>query len=66
MGKLGQMHDNVSFHLNRIAENFKGIPKITLIVRNPAVEGDADIVITNDTLDEAGAAIQRRKEAGRT
>nr|WP_315462660.1 hypothetical protein [uncultured Sphingomonas sp.] len=58
----------VSVLLNDIAGRFKPGAKLTLVVRNPTAEAagkDADFVMTNDTLDEAMAALQRRKDAKR-
>lgn len=49
-----------------VASLFKPGAKLTLIVRSPAAEAagkDAGFVMTNDTLDDAIAALQRRKEA---
>ena len=47
--------------LSRIAEHFKGTPKVTLLVRNDlGPEKDADFVMTNDTLPAAISALQHR------
>jgi hypothetical protein len=53
--------------LTEVAMHFKGRPKITLIVRHPALETegkDADFVMTDDTLEQAIAALERRAHAG--
>jgi hypothetical protein len=57
---LQRLHQDLSFDLDRIARRFRN-PKITLIVRAPDLE-DGDVVIGNDDLDAAIAAIQRLKE----
>ena len=41
---------------------FKPGAKLTLLVRNPTVPGDADFVMTSDTLPDAIAALQLRLE----
>lgn len=63
MNSLSQLFFNLQDDLDRIGRRFKGSPKLTLVVRNP-VFGDADVVIGNDDLDLAIAAIQasRTKE----
>ena len=51
-------------HLDAIAALFKPGAKLTLLVRNDVGSGlDADVVITNDTLPEAIAGLQRRQAA---
>lgn len=55
-----QLHDDLSSDLAQIARRFKA-PRITLIVRNPQL-ADGDVVIGNDDLDEAIAAIRRMQE----
>jgi hypothetical protein len=53
------VRDEVSRHLERIAGYFTS-PKITLIVRAPQLE-DGDLILTDDNLDEAIAAILKLK-----
>ena len=47
-------------HLNQIASCFVDGSKLTLLVRQPN-KPDADFVLTNDDLDEAINALNRRK-----
>lgn len=52
--------NTIEYHLNQIAAFFKPGVKLTLLVRHPDIEGDADALLTNDTLPEIIAAIERR------
>jgi hypothetical protein len=63
---LRTTQERVGGLLTEVALNFKGRPKITLLVRHPELEADgkdADFVMTDDTLDQAIAALQRRHSA---
>lgn len=63
MADLRQVQEAVSGLLTEVAMHFKGRPKITLLVRHPDLEAqgkDADFVMTDDTLEEAIAALRRR------
>lgn len=51
----------IEHHLNQIAAFFKPGAKLTLLVRHPGIEGDADALFTNDTFPEIVAAIERRR-----
>lgn len=64
--RIIQVGDELSLMLADAACLFKPGAKLTLIVRNPAAEAagkDADFVMTDDSLDEAIAVLQRRKDA---
>jgi hypothetical protein len=52
-----QLHHDLDSDLKRIARRFKA-PKITLIVRNAALP-DGDVVLTDDDLELAIAALRR-------
>lgn len=56
---LSQLHQKLAVHLEQISELFKN-PKITLVVRSPDLP-DGDVVLTDDELDKAIAAIERLK-----
>jgi hypothetical protein len=63
---LRQVQDAVATLLTDIGMLFKGSPKVTLLVRHPDLEAegkDANFVMTDDTLDQAIAALQRRAAA---
>jgi hypothetical protein len=60
------VQEAVSGLLTEVAMHFKGRPKITLLVRHPDLEAegkDADFVMTDDTLENAIVALQRRVAA---
>lgn len=64
--RLRDVSDALSCMLADAESLFKPGAKLTLVVRNPAAEAagrDADLIMTNDSLDEAMAALQRRKDA---
>lgn len=46
--------------LNMIAALFRPGAKLTLVVRQPCVKGDAGLVLTNDTFPEVIAELERR------
>lgn len=55
------IEEDISRRLNQIASHFIGTPKITLLVRNElGSDKDADVVMTNDLLPDAIAALQHR------
>jgi hypothetical protein len=57
--------DHASFHMDKIVGQFISGSKITVIVRPPGgVDGNRDFVLTDDDLDEAIAALTRRKRLG--
>lgn len=58
--KLILLRERMSDHMDAILRMFKPGAKITVVVRNPG-HGDADVVIGDDDLDDAIAAIQRSK-----
>jgi hypothetical protein len=63
---LRRTQEAVSGLLTEIALHFRGRPKITLLVRHPDLEAqgrDADFVMTDDTLEDAIAALRRRLES---
>lgn len=51
--------------LERITRRFKAGAKLTLVVRQPNVPGDAGVVIGDDDLELAIAEIRRRQETER-
>lgn len=56
--------EKVADHMDAIAALFKPGAKITVLVRAPGFpDGSRDFVQTNDTLDEAIAALTLRKTA---
>lgn len=60
--------EDISRRLNQIASHFPGTPKITLLVRNDlGPEKDGDLVMTNDELPIAIAALEMRhaKDVGK-
>ena len=57
---LVNLHPSISTYLNKIVALFKPGAKITLIVRNPDVP-DGDVILGNDNLDDAIAAINNLK-----
>lgn len=60
--ELQHVVDQVSDHMSAILGHFKGGAKITVLVRSPeATDGSRDFVLTNDTLDQAIAALQQRR-----
>lgn len=58
---LPDLHFALEACLRRVERLFKPGAKITLIVRNPDVPGDAGALLTNDDLDVVIEEIQRRK-----
>jgi hypothetical protein len=61
---IERLHDDLSDDLNRIARRFRTRVKLTLVVRQPDVEGDAGIVIGNDDYELAIAEIRRQEQTG--
>ena len=59
-GELERTCDIIGGLLTEASMFFKAGAVITLLVRNPRVPGDADFVMTNDTLPDAIWALQRR------
>lgn len=54
--------DEMADHLDAILRLFKPGAKITVVVRRPdAPDHSQDFIQTNDTLDDAIAALERRK-----
>lgn len=56
----------VSHYMERIQRLFKAGSKITVLVRNPSVQGDADFLLTDDDLTEVLKAVERRKTLGKS
>lgn len=59
---LTELHARVANHAGEVADLFKrasGV-KVTILARNPNAE-DADVVVTDDSIDAAIAALQRLK-----
>lgn len=59
MTKLQNAREEVSIHMNRILQCFKPGAKITVLVRNQTHE--QDFMMSNDTIDEAIALLERSK-----
>lgn len=57
---MRQLHADLSADLERIAARFKHC-RITLVVRQPDL-GDGDVLLSDDDVDEAIAAIQRLRD----
>ena len=60
-----QTQEAVAGLLTEIGLHFRGHPKVTLLIRHPELEArglDADFVMTDDTLEQAIAALQRRRD----
>ena len=60
--KVALMHAEISEHLEKICTLFKQRPKITIVVRTPWLEAEGkegDVLLTDDDLDLAIAAIHR-------
>ena len=57
---LINVQQRMSDHMDGILRLFKSGAKITVIVRNPE-HGDADVILGNDDLDDAIAAINHLK-----
>lgn len=54
----------VADHMDAILRQFKSGAKITVLVRRPEKpDGTQDFILTNDTIDDAIAALQLRKTA---
>ncbi|OJY68665.1 MAG: hypothetical protein BGP16_05360 [Sphingobium sp. 66-54] len=56
----------ITRHLDQVAALWKPGTKLTLVVRNesPGAPGDADLVLTNDSLPDVIEAIRIRMAAG--
>jgi hypothetical protein len=63
---LQDASEQVAFHMEKIQAVFKPGTKITVVVRPPdhKAEGDTDFIMTDDDIDQAIAALQRRKLRG--
>lgn len=61
MNRLQLLQEQIGVHLDAIRRHFKPGSKVTLVVRQPDVPGDASVVIGNDDLDAAIAEIELRK-----
>lgn len=59
---LDQLHNDLSADLERVKRRFKPGVKVTLVIRRP-YNVEADVVIGDDDLSEAIAAINRRVAA---
>ncbi len=57
---LRELQEQIAYHLEEIARLFKS-PKITIVVRNDEL-ADGDVVLSDDDLDKAIAAIHRLQE----
>lgn len=62
--KVQNVSEIVADHMDEILACFKPGAKITVLVRRPEKpDGSQDFVLTNDTIDDAIAALQTRKTA---
>ncbi len=62
--RLEQLRAALADDLVWIERRFRTNVKLTLVVRQPEVEGDAGIVISNDDFDAAIAEILKRRDQG--
>jgi hypothetical protein len=60
MDKLINLHAQVANHCGEIADLFKPGARVTVLVRNPGLD-DGDIVVTDDSIDAAIAALENLK-----
>jgi hypothetical protein len=57
---MQDVKEEINWHLERISHLFKPGAKLTILVRHPHIpDGDADVLLTDDTLTEAVEAIKR-------
>lgn len=61
MTKLERLHEALSDDLDAVLARFKAGAKVTLVVRATPGNSESDVVIGNDDLEEAAAAIRRRQ-----
>lgn len=62
--KVQNVSEIVANHMDEILACFKPGAKIMVLVRRPEKpDGSQDFILTNDTIDEAIAALQTRKTA---
>jgi hypothetical protein len=59
--KPTELHAEIANHCGEIADLFKPGVRITILVRNPNLE-DADVLVTDDSIDSAIAALGKLKE----
>lgn len=60
--RLAEVQSFVADRMDEITAQFKPAVKITVAVRIPGND-DADFLMTNDTIDDVVALLQRRKAA---
>lgn len=60
---LERVRRDVGDLLYRASKHFKPGARMTIIARQPG-KPEQDFVLTDDTLDEIAALVERRKEAG--
>ena len=60
MSKLVNLHAEIANHAGEISDLFVRGAKVTILVRNPDLE-DADVLVTNDEIDSAIAALGKLK-----
>jgi hypothetical protein len=56
-----QLHDDIARHCDEIAKMFTDGAKVTVIVRNPQVKGDAGVFVSSDTCEAIAMEIRRRQ-----
>jgi hypothetical protein len=59
--EIKNLHAEVANHCGEIADLFKPGVKVTVLVRNPAVD-DGDVLVTDDLIDLAIIALGKLKE----
>ncbi len=65
--KLANVAEAVGDYMDAILAYFKTGRKITVLVRSPEhADGSQDFLMTSDSIDEAVAALLRRKHDGQT
>lgn len=60
MSNLKGLHAEIANHAGDIADLFKSGAHVTILVRNPVVN-DGDVLVTDDQIDLAIAALQNLK-----
>lgn len=58
-GKLRRLQENIADHLEEICKLFTQRPKITIVIRTPWIEGEGDVVLSDDDFGAAITAIRK-------
>ncbi len=57
---VAETHAEVAEHCAQVAKLFKPGAKVTILIRNPS-QADGDMVVSDDAIDSAIAALERLK-----